>query len=70
VLSQVEDYNEPCLLSLQNFDDAADLSHYNFDSDNLSTPVDAANKKKLAYRHRIVGELYSKVRKAASFVTQ
>ncbi len=63
----MEDYNEPCLLSLQSFDDAADLSDYNFDNDNLSAPVDAANKKKLAYRHRVVGELYSKVRKTADF---
>jgi len=49
------------LLSLQSFDDVADLSQYNFDSDKLTVPVDAANKKKLAYRHRVVGELYSKV---------
>lgn len=61
--NQVENFNEPSLLSLQDFDDAADLRHYNFDADNLTVPVDAANKKKLAYRHRFVGELYEKVRK-------
>lgn len=63
VLNQVENFNEPSLLSLQDFDDGADLSDYNFDGDNLTVPVDAANKKKLAYRHRFVGGLYEKVRK-------
>ncbi|KAG0570103.1 hypothetical protein KC19_6G138800 [Ceratodon purpureus] len=57
---QVENFNEPSLLSLQDFDDGADLSDYNFDGDNLTVPVDAANKKKLAYRHRFVGGLYER----------
>lgn len=57
---QVENYNEPSLLSLQDFDDGADLSQYNFDGDNLTVPVDTANKNKLAYRHRFIGELYEK----------
>lgn len=60
-LNQVENYNEPSLLSLQDFDDGADLSQYNFDGDNLTVPVDTANKNKLAYRHRFIGELYEKV---------
>ena len=63
VINQVDNFNEPSLLSLQDFDDRADLSNYNFDGDNLTVPVDSANKKKLAYRHRVVGELYEKVKK-------
>lgn len=69
MLNQVENFNEPSLLSLRDFDDGADLSHYDFDSDNLTLPVDTANKRKLAYRHRVVGELYEKVKKPLTFLT-
>lgn len=48
-------------MSLQDFDDGADLSTYDFTNDNFSVPIDAANKRKLAYRHRYIGDLYSKV---------
>lgn len=61
--NQVEDYNEPNLMSLQDFDDGVDLSIYDFEADHLTVPVDAANKRKLAYRHRYIADLYSKVRK-------
>jgi len=58
---QVEDWNEPNLMALQDYDDGIDLSSYDFDHDNLGLIPDATNKRKLAYRHRFVGHLYSKV---------
>lgn len=61
--NQVEDYNEPNLMSLQDFDDGVDLSLYDFERDHLTVPVDAANKRKLAYRHRYIADLYSNVKK-------
>jgi hypothetical protein len=57
---QVEDWNEPNLMALQDCDDGIDLSSYDFDHDNLGLIPDATNKQKLAYRHRFVGDLYSK----------
>jgi len=57
----VEDWNEPNLMALQDYDDGIDLSSYDFDHDNLGLIPDATNKRKLAYRHRFVGDLYSKV---------
>jgi EYA(Eyes Absent) family protein len=56
----VEDWNEPNLMALQDYDDGIDLSSYDFDHDNLGLIPDATNKRKLAYRHRFVGHLYSK----------
>ncbi len=57
----MEDWNEPNLMALQDYDDGIDLSSYDFDHDNLGLIPDATNKRKLAYRHRFVGHLYSKV---------
>ncbi|CAK9207324.1 unnamed protein product [Sphagnum jensenii] len=57
---QVEDLNEPNLLALQDFDDGIDLRNYEFDLDDIGLLPDATNRRKLAYRHRFVGELYSK----------
>lgn len=57
---QIEDYNEPYLLSLSEFDDGKDLSDYDFNNDGLSFPCDDANKRKLAYRHRAIADKYTK----------
>jgi len=57
---QVEDLNEPNLMALQDFDDGIDLRNYDFDLDDIGLLPDATNRRKLAYRHRFVGELYSK----------
>ncbi len=53
--------NEPNLMALQDFDDGIDLRNYDFDLDDIGLLPDATNRRKLAYRHRFVGELYSKV---------
>lgn len=58
---QIENYNEPYLNSLSEYDDGRDLTSYDFEADSFSSPYDDANKKKLAYRHRAIGEKYAKV---------
>ncbi|WOL13230.1 hypothetical protein Cni_G21999 [Canna indica] len=56
---QIENYNEPFLDALSEYDDGRDLSNYDFKNDGLSSPYDDPNKRKLAYRHRIIAEKYS-----------
>lgn len=58
---QIEDYNEPFLLALSEFDDGKDLSDYDFNNDGLSFPSDDSNRRKLAYRHRAIADKYTKV---------
>ena len=60
-LIQIENYNEPYLNALNEYDDGRDLTSYDFEADSFSSPYDDANKKKLAYRHRAIGEKYAKV---------
>ena len=60
-LMQIENYNEPYLNALNEYDDGRDLTSYDFEADCFSSPYDDANKKKLAYRHRAIGEKYAKV---------
>ncbi|KAI3851658.1 hypothetical protein MKX03_022303 [Papaver bracteatum] len=55
---QIENYNKPLLDSLSEYDDGKDLSDYDFSKDGISSPHDDLNKKKLAYRHRIIGHKY------------
>ncbi|XP_026406672.1 eyes absent homolog [Papaver somniferum] len=55
---QIENYNKPLLDSLREYDDGKDLSDYDFSKDGVSSPHDDLNKKKLAYRHRIIGHKY------------
>eukprot|EP00249_Psilotum_nudum_P022253 c28436_g1_i2 orf=322-1344(-) len=57
---QIEDLNEPDLASWSKFDDGADLGDYDFCNDGLSQTLNDANKRKVAYRHRQIGNLYSK----------
>ncbi|KAF3789293.1 Eyes absent-like protein 4 [Nymphaea thermarum] len=56
---QVEDFNEPFLDSLSEYDDGRDLSDYDFNKDGFSHCYDDANKKKLAYRYRIIAKRYA-----------
>ncbi|TKY55561.1 Eyes absent-like 4 [Spatholobus suberectus] len=55
---QIENYNKPILDALAQYDDGRDLSDYDFDQDELGSPHDDANKRKLAYRHRIIAQKY------------
>ncbi|KAG9452950.1 hypothetical protein H6P81_005854 [Aristolochia fimbriata] len=57
---QIENYNEPCLDSLREFDDGRDLSEYDFKNDGFGSPCDDINKRKLAYRHRVIAQKYAK----------
>ncbi|XP_014507150.1 eyes absent homolog 4 isoform X1 [Vigna radiata var. radiata] len=55
---QIENYNKPFLDSLAQYDDGSDLSDYDFNKDELGAPQDDANKRKLAYRHRVIAQKY------------
>ncbi|CAM9001669.1 unnamed protein product [Rhodiola kirilowii] len=55
---QVENYNSPSLDALVEYDDGRDLGDYDFTNDNLGTPADDLNKRKLAYRYRTVSKKY------------
>ncbi|KAG6478290.1 hypothetical protein ZIOFF_061725 [Zingiber officinale] len=56
---EIEDYNEPYLDALNEYDDGRDLSKYNFHNDGFGFPYDDWNKRKMAYRHRAIQEKYS-----------
>lgn len=55
---QVEHYNQPFIDYLIQYDDGRDLSDYDFDKDGLGAPDDDINKRKLAFRHRIIGQKF------------
>ncbi|KAG5040508.1 hypothetical protein GLYMA_05G112400v4 [Glycine max] len=55
---QIENYNKPFLDALAQYDDGRDLSDYDFNEDELVSPHDDANKRKLAYRHRVIAQKY------------
>ncbi|XP_045786223.1 eyes absent homolog isoform X2 [Trifolium pratense] len=55
---QIENYNKPFLDVLSKYDDGRDLSDYDFNQDELGSPHDDANKRKIAYRHRIISQKY------------
>lgn len=57
---QIENYNEPFLSASKEYDDGKDLTHYDFNNDGFTHPYDDANKRKLAYRHRVITEKYKK----------
>lgn len=57
---QIEDYNEPFLSFLSDYDDGKDLSECDFNNDGLNFPYDDSNKRKLAYRHRAIANKYTK----------
>ena len=58
---QIENYNQPYLSCLHEYDDGKDLTKYDFEADCFSSPFDDVNKRKLAYRHRAIGDKYAKV---------
>jgi hypothetical protein len=60
-LEQTEDYNEPFLDALSEFDDGQDLSDYDFSKDGFGPPYDDPNKRKLSYRHRVIAQKYAQV---------
>ncbi|KAI5417793.1 eyes absent homolog [Lathyrus oleraceus] len=55
---QIENYNKPFLDVLSKYDDGRDLSDYDFNRDGLGPPHDDVNKRKLAYRHRVIAQKY------------
>ncbi|KNA25878.1 hypothetical protein SOVF_002510 [Spinacia oleracea] len=55
---QIEQYNEPVIDALSSYDDGVDLSDYDFSQDSIGSPKDDINKRKLAYRHRIIAQKY------------
>lgn len=57
---EVENYNEPYLSALSEYDDGKDLTKYDFEADCFSSPYDDVNKRKLAYRHRAIRDKYAK----------
>jgi len=59
---QIESYNKPFLDVMSKYDDGKDLSDYDFNQDELGPPHDDANKRKLAYRHRIIAKKYLQVK--------
>lgn len=58
---QIENCNKPFLEALSKYDDGQDLSDYDFNQDGFSPPHDDLNKRKLAYRHRIIANKYKQV---------
>eukprot|EP00252_Welwitschia_mirabilis_P012449 TRINITY_DN2751_c0_g1_i1.p1 TRINITY_DN2751_c0_g1~~TRINITY_DN2751_c0_g1_i1.p1 ORF type:complete len:335 (-),score=63.84 TRINITY_DN2751_c0_g1_i1:75-1079(-) len=56
---QVENFNEPHLETWREYDDGSDLTNYDFGEDGLAQPFDDANRKKLAYRFRSIGNKYA-----------
>lgn len=59
---QIENYNKPFLDALSQYDDGRDLSNYDFNQDGFGPPSDDANKRKLAYRHRVIAQKYIQVK--------
>ncbi|KAL9249690.1 Eyes absent-like protein [Drosera capensis] len=55
---QIENCNHPSLDALKQYDDGLDLSGYDFNGDGFSPLDDDLNKRKLAYRHRVVAQKY------------
>ncbi|PPD84489.1 hypothetical protein GOBAR_DD18569 [Gossypium barbadense] len=58
---QIENCNKPFLEALSKYDDGQDLSDYDFNQDGFSPPHDDLNKRKLAYRHRLIANKYKQL---------
>ncbi|XP_042479967.1 eyes absent homolog isoform X1 [Macadamia integrifolia] len=56
---EIEHYNKPCLDALSEYDDGRDLSGYDFAKDEFNPPYDDPNRRKLAYRHRLIADKYT-----------
>ncbi|XP_074341468.1 protein phosphatase EYA [Apium graveolens] len=57
---QIENCNQPFLDVFKHYDDGRDLSDYNFSLDEFGPLADDINKRKLAYRHRLIAHKYKK----------
>ena len=57
----MENYNQPFVGALRDFDDLRDLSDYDFMSDGFTAPTDDDSKRKLAYRFRVASQKYAQV---------
>ncbi|KAK7263317.1 hypothetical protein RJT34_30905 [Clitoria ternatea] len=55
---QIENHNQPFLDAVAQYDDGRDLSDYNFNKDEFGSDNDDDDKRKLAYRHRIIAQKY------------
>ncbi|XP_022145451.1 eyes absent homolog 2 [Momordica charantia] len=55
---QIENYNQPFLDAVSEYDDGRDLSNYDFDQDGFGPPYDDGNKRKLAFRQRAIANKY------------
>lgn len=60
---QIEGCNKPFIDAMREYDDGLDLTGYDFANDGFVGAAfdDDSNKKKLAYRHRIIAQKYKKV---------
>ncbi|XP_010935000.1 protein phosphatase EYA [Elaeis guineensis] len=56
---EIENFNEPFLNALSEYDDGRDLSNYDFNNDGFGAHYDDSNKRKLAYRHRSIAQKYA-----------
>lgn len=66
-LVQIENYNKPYLDVLSQYDDGRNLSEYDFNKDEFGPSNDDDNKRKLAYRHRVIAHRYKQVSNRAIF---
>eukprot|EP00301_Raphidiophrys_heterophryoidea_P006779 c12707_g1_i2.p1 GENE.c12707_g1_i2~~c12707_g1_i2.p1 ORF type:complete len:491 (-),score=133.09 c12707_g1_i2:196-1557(-) len=58
----LENVDQPHVDALTSFDDGRDLRGYDFDHDEVSQDLESvANRRRLAYRYRIIRNLYEKV---------
>ncbi|PWA81007.1 EYA-like protein [Artemisia annua] len=59
---QIEGCNKPYVDAMREYDDGLDLTDYDFANDGFVATAfdDDENKKKLAYRHRIIAQKYQK----------
>ncbi|XP_004300253.1 PREDICTED: eyes absent homolog 3 [Fragaria vesca subsp. vesca] len=55
---QIENHNKPYLDVLSRYDDGRNLSEYDFSKDEFGASYDDDNKRKLAYRHRVIAQRY------------
>lgn len=61
LFAQIENCNQPFLDVFKQYDDGRDLSDYNFSMDEFGPLADDINKRKLAYRDRLIAHKYKKV---------
>lgn len=66
-LVQIENYNKPYLDVLSQYDDGRNLSEYDFNKDEFGPSNGDDNKRKLAYRHRVIAHRYKQVSNPALF---